>query len=753
MGGVVVVLALVVAMQSVPVPAEGAEGGAAGAEARRAASEPGLVVGRVESEEAPVPFARVEVRGSGEGAVADSAGTFRLRLPAGRHVLLATAMGWGTGEAPVEVVAGGVVRVTVRLRTQAVSLNPIVVTGTRKAVFVSESPVKVDVVTSELLSRRASASLMESIGQVNGLYQQIDCGVCYTNNIRINGMEGPYTAVLIDGMPLMSALASVYGLNGINPSLVERLEVIKGPASTLYGPEAMGGVVNVITKDARFSPRLVADARVTSSGQQVLDVAAAPWAGDWSGLVSGSLVHRDRFVDANGDGFSDVPLETRLSLFGRADRTREGRTVWSVAGKAYREDRFGGVDGWTESDRGSGAVYGESILTDRVELLGTWVPVAGVRAEGSYTGHRQDSWYGDQRFRASQTSAYGALLLDVSAEGHDGLVGLTARHSVYDDDTPATAVPERRLIPGVFVQDEVRVRPDLRVLAGLRVDHHAHHGWILSPRLSGKWQAGEETAVRVNAGTGFRVVHVFTEDHAALTGAREVVVDEALEPERSVSVAANLNQGFHLWGGEAMVDVDAFYTRFGNRILPDYDTDPRRIHYRNLDGHAVSRGVAVALNHLFLRPALSYDLGLTVQDVYVEEAGEAGAAGEARERRRQLFSPRFTAVASAGWTPRPGLSLDYTARLTGPMRLPEYPAPFTRPTRSPTHAIHDLQATLDLSDGATVYAGVRNLFDYTQGSPLVDPANPFGDAFDTTYVWGPILGRELVLGARLGVSR
>ena len=728
------------------VLAAGAMGAATATFAPRAqAQEPGLVAGRVEAEGSAVPYARVEVRGAAAGAVADSAGEFRLRLAAGRYVLLATALGYASSSVPVEVAAGAVTEVRVELRSSALSLNPIVVTGTRKETFVTESPVKVEVVSGSYLRRKPSSNLMDVVGQVNGLYTQIDCGVCYTNNIRINGMEGPYTAVLIDGMPIMSALGAVYGLNGLNPSLVERLEVVKGPASTLYGPEAMAGVVNVITKDTRFAPRLVVEGRTTSVGRSTLEASGAVTSDQLGAFLSGSAVHMDRFVDGNGDGFSDTPLETRLSLFGRLDWLPAGRKRLSVSGKLYDEERFGGVESWTSSDRGSSTVYGEWIRTRRLELLGTWTPAGPVRAEAAVTEHRQDSWYGDQRFEAGQRVLYGAVLLDARpSQRHDVLVGLAARYTRYDDDTPATTSAERTLVPGLFVQDEVSVGPNVTVLGGLRLDHHRDHGAILSPRLSAKWQAGEETAVRVNTGTGFRVVHVFTEDHAALTGAREVVIEESLDPERSISVAGNLNHTLDLLGGEAMVDLDVFYTRFSNRIIPDYDTDPNRIYYRNLDGRAVSRGVSLAWNHIFLEPALSYDAGLTVQDVYVVESGA---------RRAQLFSPRFTGVLSASWRPAPRLSLDYTARFTGPMSLPEYAEPHTRPSRSPTYSVHDVQVAVDVSGGLEAYGAARNLFDFRQGSPLIAPADPFGDAFDTAYVWGPILGRELVLGLRLGVSR
>ena len=710
-----------------------------------AAAEAGVVVGKVVSGGGPVPYARVEVVGAGIATLADGGGAFVLRLVPGRHRLLASALGYGALETMVTVAADGPTRVELVLGAAALALEPVVVTGTLRERRVTESPVKVDVVTGGYLRRKTTANLMEAIEHVNGLYRQVDCGVCYTDNIRINGMEGPYTAVLIDGMPIMSALASVYGLNGINPSLIERIEVVKGPSSTLYGTEAMGGVVNVITKDARFAPRLVADAHRTSWGRLTVDAAAAPSAGAVSALVSGTLVRADRFLDGNGDGFSDIPLENRVALFGRADWAPSGRKVLSVTGKLYGEDRFGGVESWTEADRGSGEVYGESILTERGELLMSLAPTEAVRADVSLTRHHQDSWYGDQRFEARQDIAYGMLSWSGALSPRHGLLlGATVRSERYDDDTPATAEAGRRTTPGVLAQHEYTPVTPLTFLWGARLDHHPEHGLITAPRASVRWQSGDHTTLRANAGTGFRVVHLFTEDHAALTGSRDVVIAEALRPERSWSATLNLNHVFVLDHGEAMVDLDVFHTRFSNRIVPDYDADPDLIVYRNLRGHGVSRGIAVALNHVVFDPALSYDLGLTIQEVYVEQDGD---------RQDQLFSPSYTGVASLSWQATGALAVDYTARLTGPIRLPRYDPPFTRATRSPTYAIHNIQAALSLPGGAEAYVAVRNLLDFTQGSPLVDPGDPFGDAFDTSYVWAPIRGRELVAGARWALGR
>jgi outer membrane receptor for ferrienterochelin and colicins len=709
------------------------------------------MVGRVEDQGSPIPFAQVSVKGSNRVLETDAQGRFLLQgIAPGTHVLLVTAMGYETLEQPFEARAGESTFLEFDLRPTAFEMNPIVVTGTMRETFVSESPVKVDVVNVRFLQRNITNNLMEALQTVNGLYAQVDCGVCYPNNIRINGMEGPYTAILIDGMPIMSALASVYGLNGLNPAVIERLEIIKGPSSTLYGSEAMAGVVNVITKDPRFTPRYSLDFRAHSTGQRVLDFSASPGRPGLRGFLSGSVQQMNQFLDENGDGFSDLPKANTAALFGKLSWRPEGEEVLSLAGKYYYEDRFGGVRSWTPDLRGSDEVYGESVFTNRLELVGSLRPrnLEDWKLDFSYAWHDQDAMYGDEAYVGDFHTLFGNLTRKGTwREKHALLLGATARYLVQDDNTVATVERDVQFIPGVFVQNEYTPSWRWGILGGMRLDHHERHGVIASPRLSVRWQPARDgkTTLRLNTGTGFRVVSVFSEDFAAIAhGSRRVVMGEELDPERSWSVTGNFNQVLDFGGNPMMVDVDLFHTRFSNQIIPDYDVDPREIVFRNLHGHAVSRGVSLSFNQNFSNLPFLYQVGVTFQDVYTMEDGR---------KESITFSPDFTGGFTFSYSAPRGVTVDYTGTVVGPMSLPQYDPPFQRKERSPVHSIHNLQAGLGLGGGRQLYAAVKNLFDWTQESPLVDPGNPFGDHFDTAYVYGPIYGRQLLLGFRVAGGR
>ncbi len=206
------------------------------------------------------------------------------------------------------------------------------------------------------------------------------------------------------------------------------------------------------------------------------------------------------------------------------------------------------------------------------------------------------------------------------------------RYTWYDDNTPATQLvrgdtvenrPQHTPMPALFLQDEWSWSSRHRLLSGFRMDYHPDHGFIPSPRLAYGWRWHPRGVMRWSAGTGFRVVQVFTEDHAALTGARELVIAEDLEPERSYNLTGNMEWSASGEWGYLSLDFSAFYAYFTNQILPAYETRPDQVIYAHLHGHALSRGLS--LNARF-RPAfpLEGNLGVSWLDVHKREEGSGG---------------------------------------------------------------------------------------------------------------------------------
>ena len=700
----------------------------------------------------PLAFVNLHISGTTMGATTDTRGFYTLTVPAGyqKIKLVASYVGYQTDTLHINASQ---VTVNIFLHEDASKLNEVtVVSGTMKEVSKMNSPIPVEIYTPALFLKNPTPSIFESLSMINGVQPQLNCNVCNTGDIHINGMEGPYTMVLIDGMPIVSSLATVYGLAGIPNSLVKRIEVVKGPASTLYGSEAVGGLINIITKEASLAPRVKTDLFMTTFGEFNLDVAAKLLVKKSSALLGLNYFNYANKVDKNNDNFTDVTLQNRLSIFNKWDFSRSGNKQASLAVRYVYEDRWGGELQWNKTFRGSDQVYGESIYTNRAEVLGKFqLPTTeSIFIDYSYNYHVQDSYYGKIKYAANQHVAFAQVRWDKKIKQHDLLVGLPFRFVQYDDNTAGTAsndadpinIPMKTYLPGIFIQDEITLSKKLTTLAGLRYDHHNQHGNIISPRLSFKYAASKNNTTRLSAGNGFRVVNLFTEDHAALTGARQVIIKNELLPEQSWNVNLNQTTNIPFAKGYLNLDASVFYTYFTNKIVGDFITDPESIIYDNLDGHAISKGLTLNAE-LSLINSLKVMTGITVMDVY-----QVNQEFNTTVKTPQLFAPAFSGTYTISYSlDKAGLMIDLTGRVNGPMYLPTVPNDF-RPSQSPWFTLMNLQLTKTFTSGLELYGGVKNLLNFVPKDPLYYWHDPFAPEFDTSYNYAPVQGIRGFLGVR-----
>ena len=714
-----------------------------------------------------IPYATVYLTELDRGEVTDSLGRAELTgLPYGEYELEVSSLGYRDARRRI-AVAEPEASYRIEMTELVNNLDEIVVTGTMKAIRKSQSVVPVEIYTPAFLRQNPTPSFFEALQNVNGVRPQLQCSVCATGDIHINGMEGPYTMVLIDGMPIVSGLSTVYGLNGIPNSIVDRIEVVKGPAAALYGSEAMGGIINVITKHPGQVPRLALDVHATGYGEVNTDAAFGRQIGDrLQTVLSANYFYFDARHDINEDNFTDIPLVQRVALFNKWSLDRPENRTADLAFRYLYEDRFGGEMDWQRTLRGTDSLYGESIYTNRWELIGNYqLPFSAEKVVLNYSlnRHVQDSYYGDLSYYGDQAIAFAQLLWDKQwGKRNDLLLGLSQRYTYYDDNTPVTATddlsanaPQRHLLVGGFVQNEWRWTDRWQLLFGLRYDRSNYHGDIWSPRLSAKWQLNEHNALRLSGGNGFRVVNVFSEDHAALTGGREVVIAPELAPERSWNGNVNFTRYQVVPGGYVNIDASAFYTYYNNRIVPDFETDADKVIYENLDGYAQNFGASLRTDWSFTN-GLTVSTGATWVNAFLYEAGI---------RSEQIQTPRLQGNYAIGYTiPRWQLKLDFTGLVNSPMLLPVLPNDY-RPERSPWFNISNLQLSRKWRYGLEFYGGVKNIFDFFPAEdPLLRPfdpfdrevddpiANPQGYTFDTAYNYAPIQRARAFFGVRWTVE-
>lgn len=305
------------------------------------------------------------------------------------------------------------------------------------------------------------------------------------------------------------------------------------------------------------------------------------------------------------------------------------------------------------------------------------------------------------------------------------------------------------------------------LLLGSRYDYNSIHGSIFTPRIAYKYKPTSNDIVRINAGTGFRIVNLFTEEHAALTGSRDVIITENLNPEKSYNININYLRKFEIANSvHSVLEFSSWYTHFDNQILPDYDTNPNQIIYANLNGYSKTYGITA--NAEFIFPfGLKTMAGIT--------------ALESKNKRDGIVSsPILTEKFSATWgityeIPKWYLSIDYTGNLYGPMRLPLLGDLDPRREYSPFWSIQNIQFTYKKINRLEIYGGIKNLLNWTpnknnpfliarandpfdkdvvfdtNGNALSTPNNPYALTFDPSYVFAPNQGIRGFLGLRYTV--
>ena len=746
-------------------------------------SQESSVHGKVtDSNDNPLTYVKVVVDGENKGAFTDENGEYLLSdLKPGKYTLLIRSIDYGSTQKEIELKPNDSLRIDFNLGKQIKDFDEVVVSGTMKEARKSDSPVPTEVYTDEYFKANPTPSIFESLQNVNGVRPQINCSVCNTGDIHINGLEGPYTMILIDGMPIVSGLSTVYGLNGIPQALIERVEIVKGPSSTLYGSEAVGGVINVITKSPSNTPKLTADIFGTSWGEINADVGYKfNLNKKVSSIIGINYFNYSNPIDNNNDNFTDVTLQDRISVFNKWIVQRKDNRIFSIAGRYVYEDRWGGEMNWTPEFRGGDEVYGESIYTSRGEVFGTYqLPMKEkVLFMFSANSHQQNSVYGDLEYIGDQKVGFGQFTWDKQiGKSHDFLLGASMRYTYYDDNSVATEFvsgsevinnPSETILPGVFLQDEITFNNQHKVLLGIRYDYNSTHGDIFTPRMNYKWKSkNKKNIIRVSGGRGYRVANIFTEDHAALTGARELELEDNLAPETSWNGNINIIKKI-ITRDQLFVTFDAtvFYTYFENKIIPDYETDPNKIIYGNLDGYAESKGVSLNIDLRYRN--LTGRIGGTFMDVSRVEDGQ---------RFQQEFQEDYTAVWNIGYTfPKWGVMIEYTGNIYGPMKLPLLSETDPRQAYSETWSIQNIQIRKSFSNGLEIYGGVKNLLNWTpnRGNPFIiarahdpfdenvvfdgngqavpTPENPYGLTFDPAYVYGPNQGTRAFLGIRYAIK-
>lgn len=727
----------------------------------------------VKGTEESIPFATVMILGTNRGAVSNEEGQFEFRkLAAGKYTLRVQVMGYKTQEKTITVSAEATSVVHFQMEEVSFTTDEVVVSANRNEVSRKAAPVVVNVMSAKLFETVNSTDLAKSLNFQSGLRVENNCQNCGFPQVRINGLEGPYSQILINSRPIISALSGVYGLEQIPVNMIERVEVVRGGGSALFGANAVGGTINIITKDPINNSFQVASTMSNMNGkswEQYMGGNVSLVAKDNSYGIALYETYRNRNpYDADGDGFSELG-ELNMNTFGmrayyrpnyfsrinveyhttnefrrggnkfnlqphEADITEQTKHIINSGGVSY--DRY-----WGEKHKMS--VYGSIQHTDRNSYYGaqkdmnaygktndlTWV------VGGMYVGNMDRCLFAPATFTGGVEYQSNSL--------HDVMTGY---HRDMQQDVR---------IAGGFVQNEWRLNR-WTMLVGARLDKHnlIDHP-IFSPRVNFLYKPSDNLQARLTYSTGFRAPQAYDEDlHVTAVGGEGVQIRlaDGLREERSNSFSGSVDWSFPMGHWQSNILLEGFYTDLHHVfVLEDIGEDQNgdKIKERRNGSGAKVYGVNLDAKVAHGREA-QLQLGFTVQRSRYNRAEVWTSEGEEEQTTKRMpRTPDYYGYFTFTSAPLKNFDFSLSGTYTGKMIVPHMAGYIEKSRMEHTPQFMDLNLKLNytfvLKDHIKmqVNGGVQNIFNSFQKD--LDK----GEFRDAGYFYGPTQPRTYFVGIKI----
>ena len=764
-----------------------------------ATDEMRTVKGTVKSKNEAIPFATVAVKGTTIGAVSDESGFFILKISGGKAVtLVASAVGYKPAE--MRFVEGKVPDdLLFNLDSDVLGLEEIVVSVDRSSQRRSEAALFVNTLSPKGFESCQAVTLNEGISFTPGLRVEMNCQNCGLSQVRMNGLGGSYSQILINGRPLFNGLAAVYGLEVIPTSIVERVEVVRGGGSSLYGSNAIAGTINMILREPLSNSAGIGynfglngvglDDSGGTAGDHMLNFNVSMVKPDFKSGFTLYGNYRDRSpFDANGDDFSEVTKIKNITIGGRITHKTGYRSKLAVDFLNVNEQRRGGDRfNYPEHEANIAESIRQNISTAMISFDQFFRENDVMTLYGSTQLVNRDSYYGagqslaDYGLTKDVTYNFGGQYkfdfntanLLIGLENTGGI--LTDKKLGYADWANAKPNNQGVLVPihvdntvvanqfsnimGVFAQIE-RNWTRFKISAGLRYDHYLIRdrennaddvkGDVLSPRIGVMYRLIDGIQLRANVSRGYRAPQVFDEDlHIESSKARRIIHknDENLKAETSNSYMISLDVKKQLGSVYTSMLIEGFYARLNNPFSNTYglpDEDGEVIYTRvNASAGAEVKGVNLELNVIPVQ-SLTVSSGFTLQNSFFDDEQEF-------DERRFLRTPDYYGFAMVDWDFMKGFCLSSNLTYTGKMLVPYFGPLLTNPDEGAvlhTDDFYDVGVKLsyEFKLGTTtinVSGGMKNIFNAYQ-----DDFDK-GEYRDPAYIYGPGLPRSIFAGVTI----
>lgn len=718
-------------------------------------------------------FITVFLKGTTIGTATDATGHYYLKnLPEGNFVLMMKTMGYKTIEKPVTLKKGKTLEMNFEVEEDVVSLDGVVVSANRNETTRRLAPSLVNVLDSKTFETTHSTSLADGLNFQPGVRVENNCQNCGFQQVRINGLEGPYTQILVDSRPIFSALTGVYGLEQIPANMIERVEIMRGGGSALFGSSAIAGTINIITKEplrnsAQLAHSLTMVGGSSSDNNTTLNASLVTEDHKAGVYLFGQNRHRSAY-DHDGDGFSELgQLEARTVGF----RSYLKTSTYSKLGFEYHnisEYRRGGdhiarppheadVAEQTDHSINGGGLKFDLFSKDYKHRMNVYASAQHTKRKSYYGTNKNPDAYGnttDMTFVGGSQYSYSwdkCLFMPAEFTG-----GLEYNFDELKDEMLGynRVVDQVVHIGSLFLQNEWK-NDKWSFLVGGRFDkHNLIDHLIFSPRANLRFNPTEDINLRLSYSSGFRAPQAFDEDlHVAAVGGDVAIIRLAddLKEEKSKSISASVDW-YHRFGAvQVNFLAEGFYTDLsdvfflqesghddqGNLILERRNKEGAHVMGINLEGKAVYSW-------------MQFQAGATLQrSRYKEALTWSETNPDILPQKRMFRTPDVYGYFTSTFTPVKRLSLSLTGTYTGSMLVQHLGGYIPEDREEITPDFFDLNMKVAYDIPVYKYvtlqvnAGVQNIFnayqsDFDQGKDR-----------DSKYVYGPGIPRSYFIGCKI----
>lgn len=722
-----------------------------------------------------IPFATILVTGTNKGAISDATGHFMITdLKEGKYMIEASYVGYKTSTKEVTILKNKSTEIIFDLEIDHLAIDDVVVSSTRNQTKRKDSPTVVGVLNSKQFNITSSKNVAEALNFQPGLRVDYNCSNCGVPQLRINGLAGQYSQMLLDSRPIFSSLSAVYGLEQMPAGMIERVEVIRGGGSALFGSNAIGGVVNIITKEP------VSNTLTISNTTGVLENGKT----DVNTTINGSFISSDNKVgvyifgmlrdreayDRDHDGFSEIPTLNGSTIGFRGFYRTSNNSKVTIEYHNMKEFRRGGnnlenpphqtdITEQLNHNINGGSVKFDIFSSDYKHRFNAYASAQYIARDSYFGTHGNPNAYG----KSNDLTANGGIQYTYSMKKlffmpAEFTIGTEYNYNKLNDKMIAydRDIMQKSISYGGYLQNEWKNKT-FSFLIGARIDKHNKVGKaIISPRANVRYTPHENVILRTSYSSGYRAPQAYDEDlHVAAVGGEVSLIHLApnLKPEYSNSYSASIDLYHTIGNFSGNLLLEGFHTRlrdvFTLEQIGKDESGNILLERRNANGMKIT-GINIETRINYLNK-VNLQAGYTYQQSKYNEPTKWSESSEIAPQRTLLRSPDNYGYLSLNYNVTKKFSLSGNTTYTGSMIAPHFAGYVEKDTEVKTPSFWDLGAKASYNFKLSRFlsfelsGGIKNILDSYQKD--IDK----GVDRDSKYIYGPNAPRTIFIGAKFTI--